>query len=171
MKRFVLIIALTFGLLLYIVLGQARIGAATPSAWETKVNLLETRVSVLETAVAGLNNVALAGTDKLGLAYEFLQVDTGIEVASWDVHTDHDGYWTVAGSLRNKSTSARFSVADLKIHFYKGQRLIQISAHRVGSHWVNPGQALAFEYSANVKPDEIERYTIEVKGGDWRKVP
>lgn len=189
MRRFFVTFAI--GALVILSLGFAVSSAATPTLTplDARVKTLETtqaallkRVAVLETVVAGQPKTAAAMTpsapaakgakiDELGLGYEFIPVDSSIVVAGWEVYANRDGAWSVAGNVQNKSTTDRFSVVDFKIKFYKGQRLIQVAGFSVGGRWVDPGQSLPFEFSANVKPDEVERYTVEASAGDWRKVP
>lgn len=169
-----------FGSLMYVspptpVVAQGNVLENRVKALETAQAALLKRVSALEAAAPSATVTATVSSkdkkDELGIPYQNLKIDSGIEVAGWEAYQDHNDYWSVAGNILNKSTSERFSVVDFKIRFYKGQRLIQVAAISVGGRWVDPGQSLPFEFSSSVKPSEFDRYTIEASAGDWVKTP
>lgn len=109
--------------------------------------------------------------DDLGIPYEFVNLDPGIKVSGWEAYENHDGYWSVAGTIQNIHSTDRFSIVDFKIRFYKGQRLVQVSGNSASGRWVDPGQSLPFEFSFPLKPSDFDRYTVEATAGDWGKAP
>lgn len=168
---------------LLVIVGLSIVLFRQPSVVVSQSTPLESRVSALETRVSKLERVPTATpspitsdttgelTDSLGIPYEFVEIDSGLQVEGWEAYENQDGYWSIAGSVLNNHSTNRFSIVDFKIRFYKGQRTVQVEVRSVGGRWVDPGQTLPFEFSSSVGPNEFDRYTIELTAGDWRKAP
>lgn len=161
--------------------------AAQATTLESRVKVLETaqasllkRVGVLETAAMShavtstvqiSTTTGASKTDDLGIPYGLTETDLGIKVVGWEAYENHNGHWSVAGSVQNKHETDRFSMVYFKVRFYKKQRLIQVEGFGASGPWIDPGKTLPFEFASSIKPGEFDRYTVEVTAGDWSKKP
>jgi len=110
-------------------------------------------------------------TDTLGIPYEFVEIDSNLQIEGWEAYEDNNDRFALAGSILNNHSTDRFSSINLKIRFYKGQRTVKISGFSFGGRFVNPGQSLPFELSSPLESKEFDRYTVELTVNDWKKMP
>ena len=67
----------------------------------------------------------------------------------------------------NTSTGKHFSRVDFIVKCYKGAKLVKVEPFSEGGRFVEPNQSLPFDHSVTVQPNDFDRYTVEVRIGDW----
>lgn len=111
-------------------------------------------------------------TDALGYPYQLTAIDDNLKLTEWTAYQDSNDQFTIAGEIQNVSADQRFSLADIVVRFYRtDDTLLAVETFTASGHWVDPDQTIRFEGFTYTDPDQIDHYTVEITGKDWRSVP